>query len=72
MPKSLRYCSTEHNSSSINLKFFPGTVRRMKDALLVLDWLGDYLWDAGYTPRWTIPNNPTWHWLEDKPLPPAF
>jgi hypothetical protein len=49
---------------SIILKLFPGELRRMSDASEVIEWLGGYLWDSGYTPRWTTPNNPTWHWRE--------
>ncbi len=58
------------SSLGIILKLFPGMVRRMKDALEVIDWLGDYLWDAGYQPRWTNSNNPTWYWLEGGKLNP--
>ena len=56
------------SSLGIVLRLFPGAVRGLKDALLVIDWLGDYLWDAGYTPRWTIPSTVNWDWHEGKPL----
>jgi len=55
------------SSLGIVLRLFPGAVRGIKDALQVIDWLGDYLWDGGYTPRWTIPSSPNWHWLEGRP-----
>jgi len=53
-------------SLGILLRLFPGSVHSIKDALEVISWLNDYLWDAGYAPTEVGTNNCTWQWLEGK------
>ena len=48
---------------------FPDTVHRMSDFEEAAVYVGGYLFDAGYTPQYDNPGNPTWHWLEGASYP---
>ena len=48
---------------------FPGSVMRMKNLPEIGQFIGGFLFDAGYTPEGDEEYNPTWCWLEGAALP---
>jgi len=41
---------------------FPTDIGSMSEFEDLAAYIGGYLFDAGYTPRFDAPCNPTWHW----------
>jgi len=54
------------SSLSIVFRLFPGSVRRMRDAVDMVLLLSNYLWSAGYVPVNTNTCNPTWRKVRRK------
>ncbi|MDR3572297.1 MAG: hypothetical protein P4L50_00410 [Anaerolineaceae bacterium] len=55
-----------HSAPEIISALFPRSVKRMKDLATLVPFIGGFLFDAGYTPRWDNPDFPTWYWGMDE------